>query len=75
MGGKPWRRVPWGTVLPSTWPEGHLALLIAVLFLCGVKPSLLSTAAVLFWEKGGACVEFNASLSCFKQKKTPLLSP
>lgn len=77
-GGKPWRRVPWGTVLPSTWPGGHLALLIVVLFLCGVKHRLLSTAAVLFWEKEGRYVEFNASLSCFKQqqrKPSTLISP
>lgn len=59
--------VSWGTVLPSTRPGGHLALLIVVLLLCAVKHRLLSTAAVLLWEKGGGCVEFNASLSCFKQ--------
>lgn len=64
-GGKPWRRVPWGTALPSTRPGGHLALLIVLLLLCGLKHRLLTTAALLFWQKEGGYVEFNASLSCF----------
>ena len=69
MGGKPCRHIPWSTVLPGTRRVGHLALLIAVLFLCGVA-SLGQTLTAqqsysAVWGKRGRSMELNASLLLF----------
>lgn len=72
MGGKPCRRVPRGTAPPGTPRAGHLALSIAVLFLCSVASlSQTQTAQQSYravWEKGGGSVEFNALPLLFSTK-------